>query len=83
MEVFPGSLLRKETPSEGTDKPDLLILNLPIADLRLLEFIWPRTGFKLCADGAANHLFEIFSKTSESRRCEFVSCSVLAKTCSC
>jgi thiamine pyrophosphokinase len=40
--------------------PDLLILNQPIAHFDVFARLWSHTGYRVCADGGANRLFDMF-----------------------
>lgn len=55
----------------------LIILNQPIADITLLSRLWKHTTYRLCADGGANRLYDIFH-TDEDRRKHFVGRRVLS-----
>ena len=39
---------------------DLLILNQPIAHFDAFARLWKHTGYRICADGGANRLFDMF-----------------------
>lgn len=71
MEIYPEVLLWESVP-DNINRPSLVILNLPISDIRILELLWTRTGFKICADGGANRLFDAFDDVEEVRRSSFV-----------
>lgn len=55
-------------------KPALLILNQPVASIDLLQRLWAHTGYRLCADGGANRLYDTFDALddADARRQEFV-----------
>ncbi|OJD32451.1 thiamine pyrophosphokinase [Diplodia corticola] len=55
-------------------KPALLILNQPVASLDLLQRLWARTGYRLCADGGANRLYDTFAglDDADARRVQFL-----------
>lgn len=55
-----------------TDAPDLLILNQPISDFAVFARLWDRSGYRLCADGGANRLYDMFSGELEARRADYV-----------
>ncbi|KKY25776.1 putative thiamine pyrophosphokinase [Diplodia seriata] len=50
-------------------KPALLILNQPVASLDLLQRLWARTGYRLCADGGANRLYDTFAGLDDADAC--------------
>ncbi|KAF2010351.1 thiamine pyrophosphokinase [Aaosphaeria arxii CBS 175.79] len=59
----------------GSNQPDLLILNQPIASVDLLSRLWARSRYRICADGGANRLYDLFSGGGpllEARRAEFI-----------
>jgi len=40
----------------------LLILNQPISSKALLQRLWSCTSYRICADGGANRLYDLFDK---------------------
>lgn len=50
----------------------LLILNQPIPDFALLDRLWQNSGFRICADGGANRLYDVFSGHLEKYRNDYV-----------
>ncbi|KAL9092118.1 MAG: hypothetical protein Q9165_004551 [Trypethelium subeluteriae] len=54
-------------------KPSLLILNQPILDLDLLQRLWKNSTFKICADGGANRLHDLFLTELEGFQDDYVS----------
>ena len=72
---IPGHFLAKgDLPDETflRGRPDLLILNQPIASLDLLVSLWQHTRYRICADGGANRLFDLFQGEKQSLRYNFV-----------
>jgi thiamine pyrophosphokinase len=57
---------------DDSNKPDLLILNQPIASLDVLAKLWKHSRYRLCADGGANRLFDLLRGESEHLRDNFV-----------
>ncbi|KAJ9619175.1 thiamine pyrophosphokinase [Taxawa tesnikishii (nom. ined.)] len=45
--------------SPRAQKPALIILNQPIADVEILSRLWDHTSYHLCADGGANQLYDL------------------------
>ena len=62
----------REEPSDVTATPNLLILNQPISDFAVFAQLWSRAGYRLCADGGANRLYDMFCGELEARRDDFV-----------
>lgn len=75
-------LAQSKEPSDVTAAPDLLILNQPISDFAVFARLWTRSRYRLCADGGANRLYDMFSAGLEVRRGDYVgvlsSCFVAA-----
>lgn len=75
-EVSPTDFLSLEHVSSQQNGVDsraaLIVLNQPIADLELLHRLWVNTGYRVCADGGANRLYELFSEEMSSEREQFV-----------
>ncbi|GME48712.1 Riboflavin kinase domain bacterial/eukaryotic [Neofusicoccum parvum] len=75
--VAQGPATQVQDPHQEQDwrrKPALLILNQPVASVDLLMRLWPHTGFRLCADGGANRLYDTFDGVDDApaRREEFL-----------
>ena len=71
QEVRPLELLARSSniPDNVTHhKAALIVLNQPIADLALLARIWENTEYRVCADGGANRLYELFSGKDSGQR---------------
>lgn len=69
-EISPTDYIKKRalTNRDGDDcKPGLIILNQPIADIEVLSRLWNHTGYRLCADGGANQLYDLFVDRPEMR----------------
>ena len=47
-------------PEQSHAPPDLLILNQPITNFTAFSRLWKNTGYRICADGGANRLFDMF-----------------------
>lgn len=54
------------------DKAALIILNQPIADLQLLDHLWENTEYRICADGGANRLHDLFEGPNAYLRSTYV-----------
>lgn len=54
------------TDSTRQERSCLLFLNTPVQSMDLKVF-WSRTQLHICADGAANHLYEYFNSHPEDR----------------
>lgn len=61
-----------EEPLDETSTPNLLILNQPISNFVVFAQLWSRTGYRLCADGGANRLYDMFCGELEARRDAYV-----------
>lgn len=76
--VFDLSLyLAQHELAPDVTPPDLLILNQPISDFAVFARLWSRSNFRLCADGGANRLFDMFSHELADRRADYVRASSL------
>lgn len=57
----PARFLAEDShPETSKNPPDLLILNQPIADFEAFARLWKHTKYRVCADGGANRLFDMF-----------------------
>jgi len=65
-------LTQRELPS-GATSPDLLILNQPISDFDVFSRLWKASKYRLCADGGANRLFDMFEGELKTYRAQYVS----------
>jgi thiamine pyrophosphokinase len=65
----PGKFLAEGAhPTGSANPPDLLILNQPIAHFDAFARLWAHTSFRVCADGGANRLFDMFTGPLEHQR---------------
>ena len=55
-----------------TGKPSLIILNQPIPNVDLLHKLWQNSSFRICADGGANRLYDLFLDSLEIYRDSYV-----------
>jgi thiamine pyrophosphokinase len=79
-ELFPASfLIEGKDSTDFETSPDLLILNQPIAHFDAFARIWKHTGYRICADGGANRLFDMFQGNLAMQRESYVG----ANRCSC
>jgi thiamine pyrophosphokinase len=69
----PGGFLAEGAhPEELANPPDLLILNQPIAHFGAFARLWAHTSYRVCADGGANRLFDMFEGQLEVQREDYV-----------
>lgn len=60
-EFYPARFLASKTHAEETiGRPNLLILNQPIAHFDAFSRLWDHSSYRICADGGANRLFDMF-----------------------
>jgi thiamine pyrophosphokinase len=60
-DLTPARFLAEEFHPEGSaNPPDLLILNQPITHFDAFARLWKHTSYRVCADGGANRLFDMF-----------------------
>jgi thiamine pyrophosphokinase len=73
-DISPAKFLAKDTKSSQSFAipPDLLILNQPIAHFNVFARLWRHTGYRVCADGGANRLFDMFKGDLAVQREQFV-----------
>lgn len=75
-DVYPTSLLKADKrPDHDGDEhssPALIILNQPIADTEVLDRLWNHTSYRVCADGGANHLYDLFNRDLPSSLDQYV-----------
>ena len=64
-------LAQSDAPWDETS-PDLLILNQPISDFAVFTRLWSRSRYRLCADGGANRLYDMFNGELEAQRADYV-----------
>lgn len=60
-------------PEKSANPPDLLILNQPITDFATFSRLWRHTNYRICADGGANRLHDMFEGDLERHKDEYVS----------
>ncbi|KAF2713375.1 thiamine pyrophosphokinase [Pleomassaria siparia CBS 279.74] len=67
--VNPGLfLLEAHLPDSHIPPPDLLILNQPITSFAVFSRLWRHTNYRICADGGANRLYDMFNGALEAQR---------------
>ena len=72
--LFPARFLSDETHTESSSNPpDLLILNQPITHFDAFARLWRHTSYRVCADGGANRLFDMFEGELVAQRENYVS----------
>jgi thiamine pyrophosphokinase len=75
-ELYPADFIKSGNElthlGEGQSKPALIILNQPIADTKILNRLWSHTSYRLCADGGANQLHDLFVQNDPSRLNQYV-----------
>jgi thiamine pyrophosphokinase len=65
-------LAEADHPERSANPPDLLILNQPITDFATFSRLWRHTDYRICADGGANRLHDMFKGDLEKQRDQFV-----------
>ena len=65
-------LAANDHPERSANPPDLLILNQPITDFATFSRLWKHSQFRICADGGANRLHDMFVGDIEGQREDFV-----------
>ncbi|KAF2196676.1 thiamine pyrophosphokinase [Delitschia confertaspora ATCC 74209] len=75
---YPGRFLDEgDLPGDSDHiRPDLLILNQPIASFDVFTRLWRHTRYRICADGGANRLYDMFNGELEALRTEFLPDSI-------
>jgi thiamine pyrophosphokinase len=69
----PANFLAQSNDSKDFEtSPDLLILNQPIAHFDAFARLWKHTGYRVCADGGANRLFDMFHGDIATQRERYV-----------
>lgn len=72
-ELYPSKFLAEDLhPEKSANPPDLLILNQPIAHFDAFARLWRHTEFRVCADGGANRLFDMFEGGLVDKRGTYV-----------
>jgi thiamine pyrophosphokinase len=73
-ELYPAKFLAGDAHAETTwSPPDLLILNQPIAHFTAFSRLWKHTGYRICADGGANRLYDMLKDDLIAQREQYVS----------
>lgn len=74
-EIWPAKFLKPKSdgadlnPEHGDGDVALIILHSPIEDIEYFRRLWSHASLRLCADGAANRLHDLLTKTCpESER---------------
>lgn len=52
--------------------PCLLVLNQPIAQFSVFARLWNHTNYRICADGGANRLYDLFEDQTGAQRADYV-----------
>jgi thiamine pyrophosphokinase len=72
-ELNPGIFLAEgHGAAQSGEGPDLLILNQPISDFTAFSRLWAHARYRICADGGANRLHDMFSGRQQGQRQEYV-----------
>ncbi|KAF1912809.1 thiamine pyrophosphokinase [Ampelomyces quisqualis] len=67
--LSPAKFLAKDVDLENVaSSADLLILNQPIAHFDAFARLWRHSGYRICADGGANRLFDMFQGELATQR---------------
>lgn len=59
-------------PETSANPPDLLILNQPITDFATFSRLWKHSNYRICADGGANRLHDMFEGDREKHKDKYV-----------
>jgi len=79
-DLYPARFLAEDLhPEDSANPPDLLILNQPIAHFDAFARLWEHTSYRVCADGGANRLFDMFEGTLAVQRERYVGKSWMLK----
>jgi thiamine pyrophosphokinase len=71
--LSPADFLATDVDLENVaSSADLLILNQPIAHFDAFARLWKHTGYRICADGGANRLFDMFQGNLATQRDSYV-----------
>jgi len=65
-------LAESDHPEKSANPPDLLILNQPITDFATFSRLWKHTKYRICADGGANRLHDMFTGDLEDKKARYV-----------
>lgn len=65
-------LAEGDHPEKPVNLPDLLILNQPITDFATFSRLWKHTDYRICADGGANRLHDMFKGDLEEQKVDYV-----------
>jgi thiamine pyrophosphokinase len=77
-DLFPAKFLAEDQhPEDSASPPDLLILNQPIAHFDAFARLWEHTGYRVCADGGANRLYDMFEGNLAEQRERYVGESII------
>ncbi|KAF9693062.1 hypothetical protein EKO04_008887 [Ascochyta lentis] len=72
-ELDPAIFLAEgDHPEQATNPPDLLILNQPITNFATFSRLWRHTNYRICADGGANRLYDMFKGKLEKQRAHYL-----------
>lgn len=66
----PGDLLTSR--AQGSEKA-LIVLNTPLMSRETLETLWSSCSWRICADGGANRLHDMWEGYEEPSRNKYVS----------
>lgn len=68
MEFRPADFLASAHSNPGAY---LIILNAPIKDFEVFRRVWAHSMYRICADGGANRLHDLFDTLRMKRKGEF------------
>jgi thiamine pyrophosphokinase len=71
-ELNPAVFLAEGDDAQFAHPPDLLILNQPIGDFAAFSRLWAHAQYRICADGGANRLHDMFNGSAEAQREDYV-----------
>ncbi|KAF1952339.1 thiamine pyrophosphokinase-like protein 1 [Byssothecium circinans] len=68
----PALFLAGDNVPADVAPPDLLILNQPISNFALFSRLWRHTDYRICADGGANRLFDMFEGELNKQKSDYL-----------
>ncbi|KAH6868090.1 thiamine pyrophosphokinase [Alternaria rosae] len=72
-ELYPARFLAESAhPEKTSNPPNLLILNQPIAHFTAFSRLWKHTGYRICADGGANRLYDMLKDDLIAQREQYL-----------
>ncbi|KAF2279414.1 thiamine pyrophosphokinase-like protein 1 [Westerdykella ornata] len=72
----PAHFLAEHAHPEADVPLDLVILNQPIHNFHVFARVWKHAEYRICADGGANRLYDMFEGPLEDRRQDYLPHSI-------